>query len=345
MHTRLKDVARAAGVSEATASLALNNKKVIKEETKKRVREAADKLGYAPNAIAQGLAKRRSKAIGLIVPDIESAYYGKLVRCVDSEVRKAGYDLLLAISNDDPAVERHIVDRFITQRLEGVLIAPIHQYSENPEQVIKKLGRHGIYCVFITSYYPQADAACVMADLEKGMFELVDYLISLGHRKIVFVAGTRRNVAISHRLQGYIKAFDKNHLKYDDRNIFEYRKLNYDDGYEAAGRLMKQGSKVELKADAVVCINDSVALGVINAFKNSGIRIPEDISVAGFDDVIFSITSPVPITTVHQDMEEISSKAVELLLNQIRDNKVCKDRILTETKLILRDSTMRKRRI
>jgi LacI family transcriptional regulator len=334
MIVKLKDVAKAAQVSEATASLALNGSSLVREETRNRVRKAAEELGYAPNAIAQGLARKRSKTIGLIVPDIESAYYGKVVRCVNDEVRNAGYGLILAISNDSPEAEKQIVDSFISQRVEGIIIVPMHRYNE-ALSYFKKIRKSGISCVFMTAHYPQVEAACVMADLEDGTYKLVKYLLDLGHRKIIFMGGPKKIVATSYRLEGYKGAFNERGLKVDESLLLEYERLDYEQGYDGTLNLIKAG----VRADAIITINDSIALGVINAFRSNDIDVPGSISVAGYDNMIFSRISPVPITTVSQNIEQMSWKAVSLLLDQINNKIVSTEMLLIKTELVIREST------
>ena len=293
MRIKLKDIAREAGVSEATASLALNGSKLVKEATGKRIREIAKELGYSPNAIAQGLAKKRSGTVGLVVPDIESAYYSKLVRCIDEAVRERGYSLVLEISNDKAETEKRIIKNFISQRVEGVIIAPVNQPNNNPGY-FNILEKNEIPYVFTTARYMEVEAPYVMVDLEEGMYRLVKYLLDLGHRRIVFFAGSNAVLTTVYRINGYKRAFEERGLTAEPDCFIECKHLDYAFAYEIAEKLVKSIKDY----DAVVTMNDMMALGVVNALRKSGFRIPEDISAAGYDDTIFSGISPVPITTV-----------------------------------------------
>lgn len=334
MAVKLKDIARVANVSEATVSLALNNSKLVKEETRNRIKNIARELGYSPNAMARGLARQKSGTIGLIVPDIESAYYGKLVRCIDQDVREAGYGLILAISNDKPEVEKKIISSFISQRVEGIIITPINKVNKDLSYM-KQLEKHNIPFVFVTAHYPGVDAPCVMVDLEDGTYKLVKYLLSLGHRNITFLAGSQKVITTSYRVNGYKKAFKEEGLNVDETNFIKCDRLNYEEAREVTAELLREKKNI----DAIITINDMMALGVINTLKEDNIWIPEDVSVAGYDNTIFSTISSVPITTVHQDIEKMSWNSVNMLVNILKEGNVKTKSILIKPELVIREST------
>lgn len=331
---RLKDVAKKAGVSEATVSLSLNNNKMVKDETRERVKQIAKELGYTPNSLARSLVKQKSGTIGLIVPDIESAYYGKLVRCIDEQVREAGYSLLLAISDDKPSIERKITQKLISDRVEGLFIVPVNQ--ENTEiTYLKQLNQHGIPLVFVTANYPDVEVPYVMVDLEEGTYRLVRYLLDLGHRDIVFLGGSPAVITTAYRLKGCIRAYDERQLNWIPNQFIECKRINYQQACEITEKLIRSGRKM----DAIITINDMMALGVTNSLTRQNIRVPEDVSVAGYDDIIFSTISAIPITTVRQDIEQMSMQAVNLLMQGIQNNSQEKGGILIKPELIIRDST------
>lgn len=334
MVIKLEDIAKEAKVSVATVSLALNNSKLVKEETRNRIKKIAKDLGYSPNAMARGLAKRRSETIGLIVPDIESAYYGKLVRCIDEYVREMGYGLILAISNDKPDVERRIIKNFISQRVEGIIITPINKINHDVNY-IKELNKHEIPYIFVTAPYPEIKAPCVMVDLEDGTYKLVKYLLNLGHRNIIFLAGSPKVVTTAYRINGYIKAFREADFEVDERNFIECSRINYEYACEITNKLLRDRQDI----DAIITINDMMAVGVVNTLKEHKIRIPENISVAGYDNTLFSTISPVPVTTVSQDIEKMSWNAVNMLVNIIKNNDKKVESIFIKPELVIREST------
>lgn len=334
MSIKLKDVARLAEVSQATASLALNGNESIKIETRDKVKRIAAELGYSPNAIAQGLAKRKSNTIGLVIPDIESAYYGKLIRCIDKAVRELGYGLVLAISDDKPEIEKQIVINFVSQRVEGIIIAPGNLYNSDLSY-IKSLKKNDIPIVFISAHYLELDESYVMMNLEEGTYKLVNYLLDLGHKNIMFLSGLRSAVPTFYRINGYIKAFKDRDISFNQGNLVECKRVNYEQGYEIAARVAKSNKKI----DAIITINDAMALGVVNALKDNELNVPMDISVAGYDNMIFSTISSIPITTVNQDVDGMAWNAVNMLFEKIEDRSIKHENILIKPELIIREST------
>ncbi len=337
MPIKLKDIAAMAKVSVATASLAMNGSPLVSEETRRRILALASVHEYTPNAMAKGLARRRSGVIGLVVPDIESAYYGKLVSCIDKNVRDAGYSMILSISNDEQAVERKIIQNFIAERVEGVLLAPVNKKTTDMTHM-HLLETHKVPCVFVTSRYPQSDEPFVMVDLEEGTFRLVSYLLETGHRNIYFLCGSRDVITTSCRISGYEKAYKEKILDVNPRRFIECNRLDYDHAYETTERLLQSQSSI----DAIITINDVMALAVTNAIMSSGKRVPADISVAGYDNMIFSRISPIPITTVMQDIELMSRNAVDLLFRIINSGIAETGAVMLRPELIVRESTAMK---
>lgn len=337
MSVTMKDIAKKMGLSESTVSLALNDKKTVGEKTKKRVKAVAREMGYLPNIIAQNLANQRSFTFGLIVPDIESAYYAKVVKAVDKIVRKAGYSFVLAISNDDQEVEEKIINSFISQRVEGILIAPVNKDVTKISH-FNNLKLRGIPFVFITAFYDIKDALYVMSDLEEGSYKMVNYLFDLGHKNILFMGGEMNNISSAYRIKGYRKAHDERGLPINKERIIQCDELNYERAQQALERLIVDN----FDFTAIVTINDEMALAVINTLKNNHIDVPGRVSVGGYDNTIFSRVSSVPITTVSQGITDLCAKAVNMLLKVLNKEDVIETRINTRPELIVRESTIRR---
>jgi LacI family transcriptional regulator len=331
MIVKLKDIAKRAGVSQATVSLALNDSPLVRVETAEHIKELAKDLGYQPNTLARGLARRRSGTIGLVVPDIESAYYAQLIRHIDDATQRAGYKLLLAISNDSLQKERSILGGFLANKVEGVLIAPINK-EQDDLTYLEALKMHGTPLVFTSAYYPGVNAPFVMTDLAEGTYLLVKYLLSSGHRKIAFLCGSKRVSTTYLRLEGYARAMQEFGLKVDPSAYLECRAVDYDQGYKAAVDIAAR------RPDAIITMNDMMALGVINALLSLNIRVPEDISVAGYDNNIFSRISFVPITTVAQDLKSLGRYSVAMLQKILQGEEIVAGQKL-EPKLVIRQST------
>ena len=331
---KLIDVARRARVSEATASLALNNKPGVNSGTRERVRKAAKALGYLPNTVARGLATRMTHSIGLVVTDIENPFFGSATRYLEEFTREEGYHLILSVSLDDLELEEQIIRDFIGKRVDGVIIIPTIRPRKDLA-FLTDLDRHRIPYLFCTSYYPGAPCECVMCDLEEGSYHLTRYLLALGHRDILLlVTGNREVIPSRLRIQGCLRAFEELGLAFERRRIIQCDRADFECGYASTLRVLKKS-----RPDAVMTINDIMALGAKRAIKERGYAIPEEISVAGYDDVIFSSIPEIPLTTVRQNIRQISGQAVNLLFKKIRGQPTRRALHWVKPELVIRQST------
>lgn len=334
MVVTMKDIAKAAGVSESTVSLALNNKRVVKENTRNHIKDIARELGYSPNAIAKSLARQRSDTIGLIVPDIENPYYGKLIRCIDEYLMKLDYNLIIATSNDCLDTEKQIINNFVSKRVEGILIAPVGKPASEFDY-FRNLEMNDIKYVFVTSYYPGFPSPYVMVDLEKGTFDLVDHLLEQGHREIYFLVGDQETIPTMTRIRGYMKAYEKHDLPVEKKKFINCRLPNFEQAYNETLSLLGKNKQI----DAIITINDIMALGTLRALNEHKIKVPQRISVAGYDNVIFSSIATIPITTVQQDINEMAVASVDMLLNMDAKKFSRNSSLLLKPQLIIREST------
>jgi LacI family transcriptional regulator len=331
----LKDVAKLANVSEGTASLVLNNRPGISGQTRKRVQEAAQILNYSPNNNARGLAMNRTHTLGLVVTDIENPFFGSFTRLLDDRIKKEGYSLILSVSNDNPEDEEKIILEFIGKRVDGVIIIPSYKPIKGTIKYIDKLTSHSIPFIFSTTYYPGYDAPYVMTDLEEGSHRLTRYLLDLGHRRIfLFASQDQEIIASKLRIDGFKRAFLESDQTFHEDFIIDCKKPDYHSGYS----LMKELLNRE-KPDAVTTINDILALGAEKAILEKGLVIPDDISVAGYDDVIFSSISQIPLTTVRQDISRLCEETVNTLMDLIKKKAQPDGRKLISPELIVRKST------
>lgn len=331
---KLIDVAKKANVSEATASLVMNNRPGVNTETRKKVLEVAMQLGYLPNFIARGLAMQKTHTIGLVVTDVENPFFGSLTNYIDESVLANGYNLILSVSNDDLELEDKIIYSFIGKRVDGVIVVPTVMYRDKFDS-FDQLEKHNIPFVFSTSFYPEVDCGYVMSDLEQGTYMLTNYLVDLGHHDILFLVTSDRNVVpAEHRINGYKRALQEHDIDFDEKKIVPCSKPDFYCGYQTVEAIVRNHVP-----DAIITINDIMALGAKRAVKSLGFRVPEDISVAGYDNVIFSSISETPLTSVHQDTGEISKKTVELLLRKIEGREIEEKYQKIKTELVIRKST------
>jgi LacI family transcriptional regulator len=332
MKITIKDVAKMANVSVATASLALNGKQGVNQETRSKVREAAKKLNYYPNHYARSLITQKSSTLGLIATDIKNPFFGHITDIIQRETEQRGYNLLLGISNDKITNEKKHVDEFIKRNVEGILVIPaIERYPDLSH--LYDLKRLAIPFVFLTTAYRGIVADCVMTDLAKGSYELTKHLLQRGHRTIYFILGYKDLLLSSMRLEGYIRAFSEMGLDYRNDWIIETYP-DFEHGYEITCEILKTK-----RPDAIITVNDILAMGVLKSLKDHRVKVPEDVSVAGYDDLLFSSIVETPLTTVQQPVKDICIQAVDILLDRIRGSREEFRTQLLAPKLIVRDST------
>jgi len=337
---KLKDVAASAGVSTATVSLVLNKKPGVNATTREKVLRASRALGYTPNGIAQRLATKRSRTIGLIVTDIENPFFATVTKYMDQYTKAAGYGLIFEISNDDLEREENSIRDFIGKMVEGLVIVPTLRTLRQDFSIFDRLRSLGIPCVFLTSYYPGHQCHCVMTDLERGSNLMTRHLLSLGHRNIVLLApDDTRVVPAALRINGFKNALRDGGCAFTEEMIVRCGEPNFTNGYEKTASLIRRR-----KPDAIMAINDILALGAKRAVNEAGYRVPEDIAVAGFDDVVFASISEVPLTTVKQDVPEMCRLAVRDLMTLLAAADPYRKRLQARTlrpELIVRASTGR----
>ncbi len=321
----IKDIAKIVGVSPATVSLALNDSPLVNEQTKKRICEAAKKLDYRPNPYARTLVTKRSGMLGLVVPDIRNIYYATLVHYINHAVRAAGYGMTIAMSENNPVYEEKIVTEMIDNRVDGLILCPLNTMF-HPHAYLNKLTMPTIFAV---SRYEDIDFPSVMPDYEQAMAKITRYAVGSGRKNIRYISGPRGEFSMELRKQGFLSVIK------DESAVMHRIAVSYTEGIAAANELITSGDIQNV--DCILCVNDILAAGVENALQRAGIRIPQDIAIGGFDDIIFAETTAVPLSTVRQDIKTIAETSVNLLLRKI-DGAEISQLTTIPAQMILRDS-------
>lgn len=308
MNIKLEDVARRLGVSKATVSLALNGSPRVNERTRERVLAVSREMGYHPNPYARRLVTQKSRLVGLIVPDIENVYYASLVRHVSDALNRAGYALSVATSTNSRLTERKIIGEMLESRVDALLLAPVNAPGGSTAY-LSAADDAGVPLLFVTSIYADLTRPCVMCDLYGGMKALMARLYESGRRRIALLTGPENVYCLDLRERGWHDFLIEHDLHADA--VIHLSEVSYEAALAALRGYPLQN------IDAAVCVNDMMALGAVNALLARGVRVPEDVAVAGYDDVIFSHVSPIPITTVRQDVRALAATAVDHLLDMI----------------------------
>ena len=307
MRVTIRDIAASLGISVATVSLALNDSPLVKKETMKRVKDEARRMGYMPNPYARNLARGRSGHIGLIVPDIQNVYYASLVHHINAATAASGYQLTILISNESPDKERRLIRSLVQYDVEAILLAPANK-PEVEKDYLEELNSLRIPLIFASACYPDVYAPCVMSDLEQGMRELAQHMVRGGAKRIAYLTGPRGVATLDVREDSYRSVLAAAGL---EPHVVRVSEVTYENAY-AAVREMQQ------MPDAIMCVNDMMAVGALNALSERGVQVPEAVRVAGFDDGLYARVSATPLTSVVQDIQAIARKSVEIALECIR---------------------------
>jgi DNA-binding LacI/PurR family transcriptional regulator len=329
---RLKDIAQQAGVSVMTVSKVLRDEPDVSAATKARIRALAEEMGYVPDTLAQSLRTRSTKLIGIIIPAITNPIYARLLLAVENRVHEAGFDLLLGHTLNQPEREAALIRRMIARRVNGLLLFPVHRL-EGETKAYEELRRRRLPTVLLgpppAAY---ADFPSVQAEDIDGSAQATRHLMELGHRQIAYLVGPRASTWSQERFQGYQKALRDAGLPLDDGLVFQAGGT-IEEGVQAALQMLKEG----VQATAVQAVNDLVAIGAANTLLDHGVRIPEDVSIVGFGNVLTSSFFRVPLTTVRQPKHSMGLAAMEMLQALIKGEQPESRRLATS--LLIREST------
>jgi len=324
----IHDVAAHAGVSVATVSRVLNGKQLVKEETSRQVRAAAELLRYVPNVAARSLSIRRSHTIGIVLPEVHGEFFSEIIRGIDLAARAQGYHILVSGSHSDAAEMLEVVDA-MRGRVDGLIVmAPDVNLAP-----LEELRARQVPVVLLNSTTSRGDAITI--DNYGGARAMMHHLHALGHTRIAFVRGPQHNQDARERLRGYRHAMRGTPTS-SLRSQLEWAGDFTEESGFAAGRMLATSPA---RPTAVFAANDSMAVGVLSAFAAAGIKVPESISVTGFDDIPIARYVTPSLTTMRVDIAELGRRSLALLLGAIsaRDSDASHQETVATT-LVVRGS-------
>jgi len=332
LHITLNEIARLVGLSTSTVSRALNNKPDVHPQTREKVIRMAEKLGYTPNSIAQSLRYKKTKTIGVIIADISNPFFAAVVGGIEDEARKKSYNIILCSSNEEYEREEKAIMVLLRQRVDGLLITPTQRESKD----ILHIKSLTIPFVLIGRHFSSIKTNYVITDDVLGGFLATDHLLERGHRKILFINAPLHISSAKERLEGYKKALLKHGVEFDGKLVKIAPNVKMIDAYKITKKILSQ----KLDFTAVFTFSDFLALGVIKALYENGLKVPRDIAIVGYDDIEFSSALEVPLTTVRQPKYELGKKATNILIEKIlksNSNRVYK--MMLKPELIIRNSS------
>jgi len=326
MAVTIRDVARAAGVGVATVSRVLNNSGPVRDETRRRVEEAARRLGYVPHGAARSLITRRTQTLGVLLPDLYGEFYSELMRGLDQEARRRGYYLLVSGMHADPKEIRTIVGA-MRGRVDGLILMAPHLSQE----LLKEHLPQDVALVLIGARAP-FPCDTVRVDNLAGARAAVAHLICQGHQRIAILSGPLSNQEARERLEGYRLALQEAGISVRPELEVE-GDFTEASGYELGRRILS------LAPSAVFVANDAMAIGLLRFLHEAGVHVPDQLALVGFDDIPMARYTRPALTTVQSPISELGARAVRLLEEALAEGSghVPGD-IVLPTRLVVRES-------
>ena len=329
----IREVAAHAGVSVATVSNVLNRPDIVARPTRDRVSASITELGFVRNDSARQLRAGRSRTIGLVVLDVANPFFTDLARGVEDEANKAGLAVILCNSDDQERKEKRYLELLEEHRVQGVLITPVVGASSR----LARLQRRGTPVVLVDSRSPSRGQCSVAVDDVLGGDLAVSHLLEAGHQNIAFIAGPRTIRQVADRFEGALRALERAGRRHEDLHVIDVGALNVASGQKAGADIAAMTAG---RPTAVFCTNDLIALGVLQEMTRHKIRVPEDISIVGYDDIDFAAAAAVPLTSVRQPRQQLGRTAARMLLEESAGGEAHQhQQVIFEPELIVRQST------
>ena len=326
----IRDVARVAGVSVSTASRALNDRHDVSAATRARVLAAAERLNYVPSSVARGLISGRSGALGVVITSIASPVYSLCLQGIEAAARAAGYTVLLCSSEDSQESALDCLARLVSNQVEGIILTPVGSDRRD----IEWLESRNVPFVQLFRRFPDLDADFVTPDHAEGGRLVTGHLLDLGHIRIGHVGGPAHTESGQGRLAGYHEALSRAGIPADDELIVS-APFTVAGGYVAAGRLLDRADR----PTAIFAATDLQAVGVLKAARERRLRVPEDLAVAGGDNIELAEHLQTPLTTFDSSASLVGSRAAEIIIARLNGTWAEPQRIVLGTSLLVRASS------
>lgn len=334
---RLVDIAEKIGVSVMTVSKALRDQPDVAAATRDRIKAKAKEMGYVPDSSAQSLRTRATKMFGLVIPSTTNPIFARMLFALEERAQELGFDLLLCHTQNKPELEEHCIRRLLARRVDGIFISPVYR-MESEARIYRELQANKTPVVLLGP--PAAfcsNFVSVATEELAASYALTQHLLELGHRRIAYFTGPLPAIWAQERYEGFRRAHRQAGLEVDDAMVF-HAGSTIEDGNKAALQFANEKSD----ATAIQACNDLVAIGCANTLLQQGLRIPEDISLAGFGNILVAEHFRVPLTTVRQPKFRLGCAAVDSMLQLLRSERPENRRLTAE--LVVRESTAAPRR-
>jgi len=326
----IKDIARVVGCSISTVSRVINDRDGVDPLTRKRVQEAIDRLEYVPNLTAQGLRAKRGRLIGVAIPNSTVGAFSVVVQFALEAAYSQGFNVVLVNSHDDPDLEETLIKSLLSREINGVMLTRVSDESK----IVTKIVKRNIPIVVIDRAFEHENVSNVVLDNHRAGCMAAEHLLELGHRRIACITGPLKILLSRERLRGFQSTLAERGVGLPPSHLYEGNFL-YQTGILGVQALREQGASYT----ALWAMNDLMGFGAMRALHERGMRVPEDVSVLGMDDLeIAEMVSP-PLTTIHYPIKELVERAMELLISQINSSEVRSETIVLEPSMTVRGST------
>jgi len=329
----MEHVARVAGVSKATVSRVLSNSPRISQKTRTRVLEAVRSLSYEPNYIARSLSKRTTHSIGVVLEDIMNPFYTQVAKGIETVLKAGGYTMVLTSSGFVCEEELELTRTLLRYKVDGILLTPV----EADSLAVNILKRRGVPFFILNAKSEDPGISWIDSDNRLGGYMATRYLLGLGHRRFL-VLSSNRVQGTRDRLEGFKQAVAEKGLSLSDQILLGDAAFR-EDGYRLVGEFIRERGVAALPS-AIVAVNDTTAIGAMECLFEHGVRIPQDVSIIGYDDIYLAPITRVPLTTVHQSKFRMGEIAARGLLEMLQRGQAPEEghHFLIHPKLVVRES-------
>ncbi len=330
MAVKIKDVAKKAGVSVTTVSRVLNDGKYVRDELKEKVKKAIEELDYTPSYIARSLVLKKTNLLAVIVPNITSSINSIILSKIEETASKNNYNIIVCNMAENLDKQFKYLNIFKEMRVDGIIITN----EKIDDETRKFLESINIPLVFASAKPSNQKHMAIIVNNLQASYDAVDYLTGLGHKKIAFIGGDQRDITSGkERYKGYQTALKDHDIPMSDEYV-RFGDYSVNDGYRLMGEILKS----KMHPTAVFAASDDMAVGAINCIIDNGLKVPDDISVIGFDGTaVVNIVRP-KLTSMEQPIKEIGTMAVEMLLQKINNQQTLVNEIILSHNLVKRDS-------
>ncbi|WP_110927247.1 catabolite control protein A [Bacillus massiliglaciei] len=325
------DVAREANVSMATVSRVVNGNSNVKPSTRKKVTEVIERLGYRPNAVARGLASKKTTTVGVIIPDISSIFYAELARGIEDIATMYKYNIILSNSDENEDKEFRLLNTMLGKQVDGIVFMGANITDEH----VKEFNNSPVPIVLAGSIEEEGRVPSVNIDYEAAAYDAVSAFAEKGHKRIALLIGNQNEPINQKKLDGYQRGLEAAGISYDESCVVE-GDHSYDSGIDSFEKLLE----AEEKPTAIIVASDEMALGIVHAAQDKGFHVPNDFEVISFDNTRLTLMVRPQITTIVQPLYDIGAVAMRLLTKLMNKESVeGHEKVILPHRIDERDST------